>query len=252
VNNQTPIEKSAAAKMKELPSHMRPREKLLAYGPARLSDQELLAILLGSGTKGESALAVAGRIMQADQGRFILDAEVAELRAFKGIGKAKACVIIAAKEFSRRLAAFAGNGKQVVSGPEDAARILQAEIGYLDREAVRVINLDSANHMIALDAVSLGGLSAAPIHPREVFKSALKRSAAGIIVGHNHPSGDLRPSGRDLEETRRLAYAGEMLGVSLLDHIIVAFGSHYSMMTDGYMTKINTAIKTIREAEGKM
>jgi len=221
--------------IKDMPGFQRPRERLLAYGPEKLTDQELLAILIGSGSREESALTLAQRLLQKDEGRFILEAQAGELGEIKGIGDAKACRIKAAMELSRRMLFVAARHRPVIRGPKDAADMLQSEIGFLDREAVRVINLNSANQVIAVDNVSLGGLAAAPVHPREVFKTSVKRSAAGIILLHNHPSGDVQPSKTDEEETRRLAEAGEILGIRLYDHIILAHGRYYSLMEAGRM-----------------
>ena len=229
--------KENTLRVKNMPRFQRPRERLLAFGPQKLSDQELLAILIGSGSREESALSLAQRVLQKNEGQFILDAEVGELSEFKGIGEAKACRIKAALELSRRLLFVAPKHNPVIRGPKDAADLLQSEIGYLDREAVRAINLNAANQVIAVDNVSLGGLSSAPIHPREVFKTPLKRGAAAIILAHNHPSGDLKPSKQDKEETDRLASAGELLGIRLFDHIILSRGRYYSMLESGKMPK---------------
>jgi len=224
--------------IKDMPGHQRPRERMLIYGPKRLTDSELLAILLGSGSSSESALTLAGRLLGMNEGSFILDAEVDELLEVKGIGVAKACVIKAAIELALRLRYERASVRYVIKGPKDAADMLQSEIGFLDREAVRAVSLNSANEVIAVDSVSLGGLASAPVHPREIYKAPLKRSAAGIILLHNHPSGDLKPSARDLEETRRLAEAGEILGVKLFDHIIVSHGRYYSMLEDGKIPRV--------------
>ncbi|MDR1194268.1 MAG: DNA repair protein RadC [Peptococcaceae bacterium] len=224
--------------LKDMPPHQRPRERLLAFGAARLTDQELLAILIGSGSREESALALAQRLLQAEGGQFILEADALEISGIKGIGAAKACRIKACVELMRRLFYTSPATRPVISGPKDAADLVQGEIGYLDREGVRVINLNTANQVIAIDSVSLGGLNAAPAHPREVFKQPIRRSAAGIILLHNHPSGDLRPSRRDVEETRRLAAAGELLGIQLYDHIILGYGKFHSMLESGRMADI--------------
>jgi DNA repair protein RadC len=229
------VAKVGVLSVKAMPGFQRPRERLLTYGAHRLTDQELLAILIGSGSKGESALALAQRMLQMNDGRFILEAEAGELSEMKGIGEAKACRIKAAMELSRRLLFVTMKHKQVIHGPKEAADMLQSEIGFLDREAVRVINLDSANQVIAVDSVSLGGLAAAPIHPREVFKAPLKRSAAGVILLHNHPSGDLKPSPQDMEETMRLSAAGDLLGIRVYDHIILAHGRYFSLLEAGKM-----------------
>ena len=235
--------KGNALGLKEMPDFQRPRERLLTYGPQRLTDQELLAILIGSGSREESALVLAQRMLQKNDGKFILEAEARELSEIKGIGEAKACRIKAAMELSRRWLFITRQNRQTIRGPKDAADLLQSEIGFLDREAVRVINLNSANQVVAVDNVSLGGLAAAPVHPREVYKAPLKRSAAGIILLHNHPSGDLKPSRQDAEETGRLAAAGELLGIRLYDHIIVSQGKFFSMLEAGLMPEAaNTTV----------
>jgi DNA repair protein RadC len=231
--------------LKDMPLHQRPRERLLAYGAQRLTEQELLAILIGTGSRDESALALAQRLLQAEGGQFILEADAWEISEIKGIGAAKACRIKACVELMRRLFYTSPAARPVIDGPKAAADLLQGEIGYLDREGVRVINLNAANQVIAIDSVSLGGLSAAPVHPREVFKQPIRRSAAGIILSHNHPSGDLRPSRRDLEETRRLAAAGELLGIRLYDHIILAQGRFYSMLESGRMAEIRQELRPL-------
>ncbi|MCL1848124.1 MAG: DNA repair protein RadC [Clostridiales bacterium] len=227
--------KAAAVKVKDMPSHQQPRERLLYYGPQRLTDQELLAILLRTGSKGESVMELAQRLLVQDKGRYLLDASVASLCMTKGIGVAKASNIVAAFEFSRRLLFITPDSRPTIKGPKDAADLLQSEIGFLDREAVRVINLNVANQVVAIDTVSLGGLSAAPVHPREVYKEPLKRSAASIILLHNHPSGELKPSRQDMDETRKLAAAGEILGIQLFDHVIISHGNYYSMLENGKM-----------------
>ena len=164
-----------------------------------------------------------------------MEADIRELEQIKGVGEAKACRVKAALELAERLKAPPAAARPVISGPQDAVKLLQAEIGGLSQEAVRVLCLNTANQIIALDSVSLGGLSYAPIHPREIFKGALKRSAAGIILAHNHPSGQVNPSQRDREETRRIRAAGELLGVRLYDHIIVGGGTYYSFLEEGEM-----------------
>ena len=222
-------------RVKSMPKHQRPRERLLALGPQRLSDQELLAILIGSGSKEESALALAQRVLQENNGQFILEAEIGELSAFRGIGEAKACRIQAAFELSRRFLFVPPGQKRVIRSPKDAADLMQGEIGYLDREAVKAVNLDAANQVIAVDSVSLGGLNSAPIHPREVFKAPLKRGAAAIILLHNHPSGEVKPSKQDIEETKRMAEAGALLGIRIVDHIILSRGQYYSLLESGEM-----------------
>lgn len=224
----------ATGGIKNFPAAMRPREKLLALGPQKLSDQELLALIIGSGRRGESALDLAQHLLQAGHSEFLIQAEPAELSRFQGIGPAKACQIKAAIELGQRLSRHAISDRPVIGTAKQAADLLLGELGHLDRESVRVLNLNSANQVIAMDVVSIGSLSSAPVHPREVFKKPLKRGAAGIILLHNHPSGSLNPSVQDIQETRRLARAGELLGIRLHDHLILAGSDYLSMREMGY------------------
>jgi len=220
--------------IKNFPPALRPREKLMALGPQKLSDQELLALVIGSGRRGESALDLAQHLLQAGHSDFLLQAEPSELSRFRGIGPAKACQIKAAIELGQRLSRLPISSRPVIRTARQAADLLLGELGHLDRESVRVLNLNSANQVIAMDVVSIGGLSSAPVHPREVFKNPLKRGAAGIILLHNHPSGSLVPSAQDIQETRRLARAGELLGIRVYDHLILAGSNYLSMRETGY------------------
>jgi len=213
----------------------RPMTRLRLYGPKSLTDQELLSVVINGDDEDDAVMTRARGLLQKDGGRFLLDAELLELSEIEGVGEAKACGIKAAIELARRLLYASPLSVTAIRSPKDAADLLSSDIGFLDREAVRVINLNSANQVIAIDEVSLGGLSSASIHPREVYKAPIRRSAAGIIISHNHPSGDLKPSDQDVEETNRLVDVGELLGVKLMDHIIVAFGKHYSMLENGKM-----------------
>ncbi len=220
--------------IKNFPVALRPRERLLALGPQTLSDQELLALIIGSGSRGESALALAQHLLQSGHSEYLIQAEPAELSRFRGIGPAKACQIKAAIELGQRWSHKSLSGRPVIHTARQAAELLLGEIGHLDRETVRVLNLDAANQVIAMDVVSVGSLSSAPVHPREVFKKPLKRGAAGIILLHNHPSGQLTPSEQDIRETRRLAKAGELLGIHLYDHLILGGNDYLSMQEAGY------------------
>lgn len=228
--------------MKNLPIERRPREKMETFGVAALSNQELLALIIGSGSQGETALDLAQRLLAAGDEALLLKAEASELFEFRGIGPAKACQIKAAIEFGRRMSRLSIAARPVIHTPKEAADLLLNEMGYLDREMVRVLNLNTANQVIAVDTVSIGGLASAPVHPREVYKNPLKRGAAGIIILHNHPSGQLKPSDQDIQITKRLLEVGRLLGIGLYDHLILS-GNHYlSMQEAGYFKIIEGEI----------
>jgi len=225
--------------IKNYPIERRPREKMETFGVQSLTNAELLALIIGSGTRGESALELAQRLLAAGDEALLLKAETSELYEFKGIGRAKACQIKAAIEFGRRMARISPASRPVVNTPKEAAELLLNEMGYLDREMVKVLNLNTANRVIAVDTVSIGGLASAPVHPREVYKNPLKRGAAAIIMLHNHPSGQLTPSEHDVEITRRLVKVGKLLGIQLYDHIILAGNEYLSMQEAGYFRKFD-------------
>lgn len=231
-------------KIKELPESERPRERLLAAGPGSLATSELLAILIGTGnaTTSESALDLAKRLLrwslQQDSGdiegpasnplRYLAVARPEELCQVDGIGIAKAVRIVAAIELGRRLSAVAPR-RQVVREAGDVAGLLHESMRHLRREHLRAVLLDTKRQIIAIDTVSVGGLDSTVVHPREVFRKAIQRSASAVILVHNHPSGDPTPSPDDLAVTKRLIEAGRMLGIDILDHIILGDGRYVSI-----------------------
>lgn len=225
--------------MKECPVDIRPREKLLTSGAESLSNHELLALILGSGSRGESALALAQRLLEAGDTSYLMDITTSELGRYRGIGPAKACQVKAALELGRRMSRIALTSKPVVRSPKQAADLLSGEIGYMDRETVRVLNLNTASQVMAIDLVSIGGLSSAPVHPREVFKLPMKRGAAGIIMLHNHPSGNVEPSAQDIQITERLYKVGRLVGIELYDHLVLAGNNYYSMKEAGLFNQFN-------------
>jgi len=210
--------------IKDLPADERPRERLFRFGPSALSNAELLALLLRTGAKGESALALAQRLLSQAGGRgglrFLVEASLEELSQVRGIGLAKASLLKAALELGRRMAVSAET-KAVVKSPRDVGNLVLERMRYLDREHFEVLLLDAKNQVLGLELISVGILNSSLVHPREVFKVAIKRSAAGMVLVHNHPSGDPTPSPEDLEVTRRLLEAGRLLGIDVLDHIII-------------------------------
>lgn len=219
-----------AKKIKNLEPHERPREKLLEKGARALSDKELLAVLLGKGTAKQDVLSLAEKLIPIiDKRGFRLNAE--DLVSFNGIGNAKASIILAAIEFSRRRIKPEGIRIQAST---DVLRLIQH---YTDRkrEHFICISLNGANEVITTRVVSIGLVNRTPVHPREVFADPLTDRASAIIVAHNHPAGDLAPSPEDIEITQRLKAAGETIGICLLDHIIFNHKGYYSFAEKGDM-----------------
>lgn len=195
-----------------------PREKLARYGAAKLSDAELLATLLGTGTKGKNVHELSRDILKRWKDKGLGEATVAELAKVHGLGVAKASEIVACFELGRRL--LKDKPRLVLMTAEDIWKSM-IDIRASKREQLAVFYLDSRNAEIQRHIVSTGTLDAASAHPREVFEEAIKNSAAGIILAHNHPSGSLEPSKADIELTKRLASAGRLLDIELVDHVIV-------------------------------
>lgn len=200
-----------------------------------MSDQELLAILLRTGTKEQSALDLAGGLLGRGGLVYLSQASMEELKSLRGIGLAKAAQLKAALELGQRLSRQIMGPRPKVNTPLEAARLLMDEMSGLDREYFKVINLNTKNQVLAVDTVSVGGLNASLVHPREVFKPSLKRSAASLILVHNHPSGDTLPSREDLEITCRLCEAGRLLGITVVDHLIIGNNNFLSLKEKGYI-----------------
>lgn len=218
------------AKIKDLPKIERPREKLEKYGPEKLSDSELLAILLRTGTKGINVVELANRILKKFPNSGIAKAEFKELKNTFGLGKTKACGIVACFELGRRM--LKGKKAILVMSPKDIWNELK-DIRESKKENFIVFYLDTRNQEIQREIISVGTLNANLVHPREVFEPAVKNLAAQIIVAHNHPSGDPEPSEDDLTINKKLVEAGKILGIELLDHIIVAQKKYISLKEKG-------------------
>lgn len=221
--------------IKQLPPELRPRERLLAAGPSALSDGELLGLLFGIGSREKTAVELAGEVISEAGGLHgLYDVSVHELVEINGIGEAKACVILAAVELGRRIGQVRNPGRPVISSPADVERLLRGRIANLDRENFVVVLLNTKNEVIETSTVSVGTLSASLVHPREVFKPAIRASAASVVLAHNHPSGKVEPSREDREVTKRMSEAAEILGVEVLDHVIVGDG-YFSMKEHGML-----------------
>jgi len=222
--------------MKDLPEELRPRERLQRHGAETLSEAELLAILLRTGTSRASALDLAGELLARFEGlRGLLAAGTDELAAVRGMGPAKAAQVKAALELGRRLAASRQGARPTVRTPDDAAAVVMEEFRHQDREHFAVLVLNTKNQVLAVERVAVGTLNSTTVHPREVFKCAVRRSAAALILVHNHPSGDPTPSRQDLDLTRRLAEAGEIMGIAILDHLIIGDNRYTSLKAEGYL-----------------
>lgn len=220
--------------IKNLPMEERPREKLLLRGAGALTDAELLAILLRTGTASKSALAI-GREMTADGGLYKRLADISnlqELMQIKGLGQAKAATVLAALEIGRRLASARPLDKFHFGSPQQGADFLMPRLRYAKKEQFIVILLDSKNRVIGTELVSEGTLTDSLVHPREVFRPAILQHAASIVVAHNHPSGDPHPSEEDCDLTQTLTEAGKTLSIPVLDHLIIGDGTYYSFQED--------------------
>ncbi|WP_111644660.1 RadC family protein [Paranoxybacillus vitaminiphilus] len=222
--------------IRDFPEDERPRERLISDGPESLANHELLAILLRTGTKDESVLQLANRLLNHFEGlRLLKDATIEEMTSIKGIGTAKAVQILAAIELGRRISRLQYNERYVIRSPEDGAKYVMDDMRFLSQEHFVALYLNTKNQVIHRKTVFIGSLNASIVHPREVFKEAIKRSAASIICAHNHPSGDPTPSREDIEVTKRLVECGRMIGIELLDHLIIGDRKFVSLKEKGYV-----------------
>lgn len=206
-------------KIKDLPKIERPREKLEKYGSDKLSNSELLAILLRTGSKGVNVVELSNKILKKFSSNGLTVATVKELKNTFGLGTAKACEIVACFELGRRL--LSDKQALLILSPQDVWKELK-DVRNNKKEHFVVFFLDIRNQEIKREIISVGTLNANLVHPREVFEPAIVHGAAQIIIAHNHPSGNPEPSQEDIEITRRLVDAGKLLGIEVLDHIVVS------------------------------
>jgi DNA repair protein RadC len=214
--------------IKEWPEDERPRERLMKFGADALSEAQLLAIVLATGdaSSGQSALDLAMHLIRTFDGLRALDAaSIAELCQLKGVGPAKATTIKAALELGKRLSGEPSQRHLKVTSSQDLVNYFRPRLQHLRKEVFKVVLLDTKHQMLKAITVSEGSLSASLVHPREAFLPAIKESAAAVIFIHNHPSGDPTPSTEDKELTLRLAEVGQLVGISVLDHIIIGAGT---------------------------
>jgi len=223
--------------IKDWSAQDQPREKLLAQGRKALSDAELIAILIGSGTRNESAVELSKKILASVNNDLVALArlEVPDLTQFKGIGNAKAISIVAALELGRRRKGTDKNVKLKITSSNDAYVVLLPKMQDLSTEEFWVLMLNRQNEIIDLKQISSGGVAGTVVDPKVIFKQALQALASGIILSHNHPSGNLKPSKADLAITKKLKAAGETLEINVLDHLIISEQGYYSSADEGIM-----------------
>ena len=229
--------KSSKTSIKQWAEDDRPREKFILKGRSSLSDAELLAIILGSGSRNESAVELARRILDSasnslvELGKYNLP----ELQSFKGIGEAKSIAIAAALEIGRRRRSQEINVKNKIASSNDAFELLHAELSDLNTEEFWIILMNRANKVIKKIRISSGGISGTVADSRVIFKAAIDNLASAIILAHNHPSGNLKPSQSDINLTKKMKESGNILDIPVLDHIIIAENSYFSFADEGLL-----------------
>lgn len=211
-----------------------PREKLLEKGPANLRDAELLAILLNTGTKEKNVMELSRYILHKYPTKKLLSLGYDDLAQIKGIGPAKASVLLAAFELTKRAVDVADNNLPTITRAIDAVAQLQ-ELRHVKREYFVALYLNARNQLVHKETISIGTLNASLIHPREIFKPAVEHLAASLIIAHNHPSGDTEPSHDDMMVTKRITESGRLMGIELVDHIIITHSAFYSFQEKGVL-----------------
>lgn len=223
-----------AVMIRDMVPDERPRERLITVGERAVSTTELLAIIMRTGSGKENVVRLAERLL----GQFggitgIARASVKELTSVKGIGPAKAVEIKAALELGRRLLAATPKERAQISSPHDAANLLMSEMMLLEQEHLRVLLLDTRNHVLSIPTVYIGSLNTSVVRVGELFKAAIRENAASVIVAHNHPSGDPSPSQEDIRVTKQLIEAGKLLNIAVLDHVVIGHNRFVSMKEKG-------------------
>lgn len=217
--------------IKRLPEKERPVEKACAFGVEKLSNAELLALIIHTGTKNKSAIRLAEDVLSAcsDGIGELGNRCVEELLQIEGIGRTKACTILAAVELGKRIAVTPKVERFSIESSDDVASLFMEDLRYIKKEHFKSVLVNAKGEIISIEDVSIGELSSTVVHPREVFHMAIRKSAAAVIFVHNHPSGDPSPSQEDIRTTRRLVEGGRILGIKVLDHIIIGDGVFSSM-----------------------
>jgi DNA repair protein RadC len=216
--------------MRELPEEERPRERLFRFGVKNLTNSELLAILIGSGTKDSSAIILANKLLSLNEEgiSYLSQCDTTEFSRIKGIGNAKACLLVAAMELGKRISVRPKEKRINVGSPKEVSKLFMEEMRYYKKEYFKVLLLNTKNELIMTEEVSVGTLNTAIVHPREVFNKAIQKSASSLILIHNHPSGNPTPSREDIDLTNRLVESGKIIGIEVLDHIIIGDGEYLS------------------------
>ncbi len=223
-------------RIKAMPSLDMPQERLIQFGAKALSNSELIAIIIRTGTAEKSAINLASELLKNSGGlKGLVSSEVDQLRTIKGIGQSKACQILASMEIAKRVSGKTDLKPVKFSGPQDVYNYVIGDLKFADRENFLVVGLNTKNVIIGRHLVSIGTLNQTLVHPREVFNWAIKINCASIVVVHNHPSGSVEPSPEDILLTERIAESGKILGIKVLDHIIVSNDNYYSLKANGKM-----------------
>lgn len=221
--------------IREMPEDERPRERLVKYGPEALSNSELLAIILRTGSQKENVINMCSRIFSEYSLKQLSQANIRQLTQIHGIGAAKAAQIAAVFELARKLEGFTDEPKRKIRSPADVYSLLYPRMREQKRERLVALLMDTKNHVLREEVISIGSLNANIVHPREVFKAALMESCASVILSHNHPSGDPTPSREDIAVTEKLVEGGKLLGIDVLDHVVIGDGRYVSLKDEGYV-----------------
>lgn len=225
--------------MKTLPDNERPYEKCIELGPKSLSDAELLAVILKSGTKNMTVIELARKLLTSPNGDYGLEAlykhNLSSLTSIKGVGKVKAVTLLCLLEISLRISKTEKNKKLVFNSPQIVAGYFMEELRHLEKERVIIVFLDSKNRLITHSISTMGTINSSLFSAREILVDALKNNSTGIIIIHNHPSGDPTPSGEDNVATQRLKEAASIIGIELLDHIIIGDNNFFSFKEENLL-----------------
>lgn len=219
--------------IREMPPSERPRERLIQHGPRALSNSELLALILRTGTPSENVLSLSNRLLSRFDLHTLARTTVPELKSIPGIADVKACQIAAIFELARRFSSLSSDSRPTLTSPHTCFSLTAPRLSGLKQEHFICLYLDTKNRLIREETISIGTLDANVVHPREVFKGAVSYSASSIIFVHNHPSGDPEPSEEDIAITRTLVEAGRLMGIDVLDHLIVGDSSFVSLKERG-------------------
>ncbi len=221
--------------LKDMAQYEKPRERLLKYGADALSFSELLAIIIRCGTRDENVLDLSRRIVSESGVRQLPDMTIGQMKKFKGIKDAKAAQIIAVFEIARRVSSGRESFKLKIENSRDVSDYLMAKMKNLKKEHLVGLYLDTRNHLIKEETISIGTLNSSLIHPREIFRGAVQEACASIILVHNHPSGDPTPSRDDISVTKKIVKASEIMGIELLDHVVIGNDRYVSLKEDGLL-----------------